>query len=189
MNKNSILSGMLLTITLFALMINTSCIKQVVNEKMIVPAVKEVTKNNDKQAPNFTWEQDGKTMNFADISKGKVTFVNFWATWCPPCRREIPDIIKLNKDLKDKKKDVVFIGIGLDRDADANAKLVNFVNSSSFNYPVYHEPTGKLATAFGGADAIPTTYIIGKNGEILEKIVGMRSYEEFETAINNALKK
>ena len=190
MKKKALLSGLLLSVIAIVTFVSTSCSKQqVTNEKMLVPAVKEVTANDANKAPNFTWEENGETKSFAEVTKGKVAFVNFWATWCPPCRREIPDIIKLNKDLKEKSTDVVFIGIGLDRGGDGNQKLVDYVNSASFNYPVYHEPTGKLAQAFGGADGIPTTYIVNKDGEIVDKIVGMRSYEAFDEAIKSALGK
>jgi len=157
--------------------------------KMTVPVVKEVIPGEGKKAPDFTWEVDGKEMKFSKLTKGKVAFVNFWATWCPPCRREIPDIIKLNKDINGTNNDIVFIGIGLDRGDDANSKLVSYINSANFNYPVYHESTGKLAQAFGGADAIPTTYIVNKKGEIVEKIVGMRSYEDFENSLKMAMLK
>ena len=159
------------------------------SDKLTVPKVTEVMAGKGKMAPNFMWEEDGKTKTFAEMTKGKVVFVNFWATWCPPCRREIPDIIKLNKDLKAKGNDVIFVGIGLDRGGDANQKLTDYINSSKFNYPVYHEESGKLATAFGGAASIPTTYIISKKGEIVDKIVGMRSYGDFENAIKLAMTK
>lgn len=157
--------------------------------KLTVPTVSEVMVGKGKKAPDFMWTQDGKDMTFSEMTKGKVVFVNFWATWCPPCRKEIPDIIKLNKDLKEKGSNVVFIGIGLDRGDDAIQKLESFINSGNFNYPVVNEQTGKLAEAFGGASSIPTTYIISKKGEIVDQIIGMRSYENFDNAIKMAMLK
>ncbi len=189
--KKIIMSAALAISALFAmfLLLDDEAKAEASSNKLTVPKITEVMAGKGKMAPNFMWEEDGKTKTFAEMTKGKVVFVNFWATWCPPCRREIPDIIKLNKDLKEKGSNVVFVGIGLDRGADANQKLTDYINSSKFNYPVLHEDSGKLAGAFGGASSIPTTYIISKKGEIVEKIVGMRSYEDFDNAIKMAMTK
>jgi len=192
MNPKKIMySTVLILSVVFAsfLILDDEAVAEVGSDKMTVPTVTEVMAGKGKKAPDFMWKQDGKDMSFSEMTKGKVVFVNFWATWCPPCRKEIPDIIKLNKALKEKGSNVVFIGIGLDRGDDANEKLTSFINSSKFNYPVYHESTGKLADAFGGASSIPTTYIISKKGEIVDKIVGMRSYEDFDNAIKMAMLK
>lgn len=186
--KKIMISTVLLLSVVFAsfLILDDEAKAETGTNKMTVPTVSEVMAGKGKKAPDFMWTQDGKDMTFSEMTKGKVVFVNFWATWCPPCRREIPDIIKLNKDLKEKGSNVVFIGIGLDRGDDAVQKLESYINSSKFNYPVVNEQTGKLAEAFGGASSIPTTYIISKKGEIVDKIVGMRSYEDFDNAIKMA---
>ncbi len=191
MNPKKIIMSAVLAITaVFAmfLILDDQAIADTSN-KLTVAKVTEVKVNGAKKAPDFMWQENGKTKTFAEMTKGKVVFVNFWATWCPPCRKEIPDIIKLNKDLNDKGNDVVFIGIGLDRGGDANQKLEDYINSGKFNYPVYHDESGKLAEAFGGASSIPTTYIVNKRGEIVDKIVGMRSYGDFENAIKLAMTK
>lgn len=159
--------------------------------KMTVPVIKSITPGEGKKAPDFTWEEDGKEMRFSKVTKGKVAFVNFWATWCGPCRHEIPDIIKLNRDLQAKGSDVVFIGIGVFERNDGTNKLEQYINSANFNYPVYHDASnnGKLYQAFGGGNSIPGTFIINRKGEIVEKIVGMKSYEDFANSIKMAMLK
>src|SRR5688572_27362432 len=62
-----------------------------------VATVESVSAAKSGKATDFAWKADGKTVSFSEFTKGKVTFLNFWATWCPPCRREIPDIIEISK--------------------------------------------------------------------------------------------
>jgi len=82
----------------------------------------KVTPAPKGKAHNFTWKDGSKTVSFADYTKGKVVLLNFWGTWCGPCRMEIPDIIGVSKDLKDK--DFVVIGIPLENDVNNAVKKV-----------------------------------------------------------------
>ena len=112
----------------------------------------------------------------------KVVLINFWATWCPPCRGEIPDLVKLQKKYKSK---FLIIGVSFDEDAKT---VVSYIGENGVNYPVIMVDS-KLEQAYGGIEAIPTTFIIDLKGEIVEgPIVGSRSYEEFEKLIKKYIK-
>jgi len=120
---------------------------------------------------NFTVKNlEGKKMEFKDF-QGKVIFLNLWATWCGPCRSEMPAIQKLYENI-DKEK-VTFVMLSLDKDSYLE-KVRAFVNSRSFTFPIYM-PSGYLADQLQ-VPSIPTTFIITKEGIIDLKEVGMKNY-------------
>lgn len=120
------------------------------------------------QAPDFTLK-DLENKNFSLSSlEGKVVLLDFWATWCYPCRVEIPHFIKLYENYRSKGFEVV--GIALDKDG---AKVVKpFAEKEKINYTVVIGDAD-VATAYGGIRAIPTTFVIDKNGGIYSKYVGV----------------
>ncbi len=120
---------------------------------------------------NFTIKDlTGKKMEFKEF-RGKVIFLNLWATWCGPCRSEMAAIQKLYENM-DKEK-VSFVMLSLDKDIQLE-KVKAFVNSRSFTFPVYM-PSGYLADQLQ-VPSIPTTFIITKDGVIDLKEVGMKNY-------------
>jgi len=119
-------------------------------------------------APDFTLQDiNGNEVTLSDF-KGKVVVLNFWATWCPPCRKEIPVFIELYKKYKDEG--LVIIGISLDREG--KRVLIPFVKKFGINYPVLIG-TKKVVDAYGGIRGIPTTFIIDKKGKIRKKHIGL----------------
>jgi thiol-disulfide isomerase/thioredoxin len=147
-----------------------------------------VTKGKSGMAADFTWTDGGTSQKFSDLTKGKVVLLNFWGTWCGPCRREIPDLIEVNKELQGK--DFVLIGIAAERGAseDENFKKVSdFVQDKGINYNVFIA-NRDIVEAYGGLPVVPETYIIDKNGKISETIVGMKDKDEFMESINRVLK-
>jgi len=119
-------------------------------------------------APDFTLQDiNGNEVTLSDF-KGKVVILNFWATWCPPCRKEIPVFIELYKKYKDEG--LVIIGISLDREG--KKVLIPFVKKFGINYPVLIG-TQKVVDAYGGIRGIPTTFIIDKKGKIRKKHIGL----------------
>lgn len=96
---------------------------------------------------------DGRTLTNKDLS-GKVTLVNFWATWCPPCREEIPDLIKLQERYKDN-----LVIIGISSDEGSSDVVAEFVAEHRINYPIVME-TPELTKAFPGIFALPTTFVV-----------------------------
>jgi len=139
-------------------------------------------------ARDFGWQENGKPVQFSTITKDKVVFLNFWATWCGPCRHEIPDIIEIVKDLKNK--DFIVIGIALERTQTADEameKVKSFVQTYGLNY-INFIRNPELESAYGGIAGVPTTFIIDKNGVIIDKLVGMRSKDAFMESISKVLK-
>ncbi len=109
---------------------------------------------------------DGQPISSADW-RGKVTLVNFWATWCPPCRAEIPELIKLQEKYRDQLQ---IVGISED---DAPADVVKaFVTANKMNYRVAMT-TPEVEKAFPGVAALPTTYVVDKHGNVVQRHVGM----------------
>lgn len=111
-------------------------------------------------------------------SSPSVVLVNFWATWCPPCRREIPDLIELQQSYGDEGLRV--IGISLDR-GDPEA-VRRFAGETGINYPVVIDD-GTAAEAFGGVPALPTTYLIGPDGRIRGRVPGLVTRETLTPAL------
>jgi len=128
-------------------------------------------------APFTVTDLDGKTISMADL-KGKVVLVNFWATWCPPCRAEIPDLVKLQEKYRDK---LVVLGISEDEDASPQ-EVKAFGAEQKMNYPIVML-TPELSKIFKGVSALPTTFVIDPEGKIRQRHVGMlrRETTELET--------
>ncbi len=114
--------------------------------------------------------------------KGKVVVLNFWATWCPPCRREIPDFVALQKQYADKG--LVIIGVSLDEDGAAVVKP--FASKMGINYPVVMGDQ-KTAAAYGGIQVVPTTFIFDKSGKIAAQHEGGADRATFEAEIKPLL--
>lgn len=115
--------------------------------------------------------------------KGKVVLINFWATWCPPCRAEIPDLIRLQETYAN---DFVVLGVSLDREG---VEVVSqFVREQNMNYPVVMGDEA-LVNSYGGVSAIPTSFVVDRQGDLVSKIVGARSYADFEKEIMPYLQK
>ncbi len=136
------------------------------------------------QAPLFSIQTiDGKTLSLSDL-KGKGVILNFWATWCPPCRAEIPHMIELQKEYADR---FTFIGVAIN---DQEEKVRAFVSQQTMNYPIAMDNGlsaiyGKLI--HGGLRSIPTSFVIDKHGNIIEVIVGMADKTKFASAIQNSI--
>lgn len=123
-------------------------------------------------------DMQGASVRLADY-KGKVLILNFWATWCPPCKAEIPGIIALHDQYKEKG--VVILGISEDDDAPT---LKTFATEWKINYPMLiGRDEDKLFDAYGPLYGIPTTVFVGRDGAICGRHVGPATKEEFEKEI------
>ena len=126
----------------------------------------EALTNDMLMAPEFelnSMDQDGKKYKLSDL-KGKVVILNFWATWCGPCRMEIPDFNELY--LENKDKGLIILGISTD---DTKRGLTNFLKSYKVEYPILfgsNKQISKISNEYGGIRALPTSIIIDANGEI-----------------------
>ena len=115
--------------------------------------------------------------------RGRVVLLNVWATWCPPCREEIPGYIELaNKYAKDG---LVIVGVSLDQ---AGVDVVKaFAARSKITYPLVMGDDAAV-TAFGGVEALPTTFLIDRDGQVRDRKVGMVEKEDYEKRILAVLK-
>lgn len=129
------------------------------------PAHKDPYKSRSLTMKN----QKGEQLELNDL-EGKVVFINFWATWCPPCIAEMPSINKLYKHFEDDE-DIVFLMITLDRKFDT---AIKFLDKKGFAFDI-HEPQGSLPNDFQ-TRGIPNTYVLGKDGKIEYKRMGMGNY-------------
>lgn len=131
----------------------------------------------DDSAPDFTLKDlDGKDVSLSDHS-GKVIILDFWATWCPPCKMELPHF----KTLIDRygEQGLVVIGIALDKEQ----TVKSFVEKEKIENIVCLG-NESVVKAYGGITGIPTTFIIDRKGDITDKFVGYRSLKDFEKAIS-----
>jgi peroxiredoxin len=138
-----------------------------------------------KGAPAFTLpDLNGKMVTLAE-KKGKVILLNFWATWCPPCRKEMPSMEMLHKKYGGDKFEI--LAIATDRQG---AKLVKpFIDEKGLTFTVLIDSEGHVQSLYD-AYALPMTYIIGKDGLIFEKIIGMVDWysEESQKYIEELIK-
>jgi thiol-disulfide isomerase/thioredoxin len=116
---------------------------------------------------------DGKTVNFESL-KGKVVFMNIWATWCPPCVAEMPNIQKLYDKVGSDK--IAFVMLSVDEAG--MEKVKKFVSKKGYTFPVYM-PVSQFPEEFA-SNAIPTTFIISPEGKIVAKQEGMADYDTKE---------
>lgn len=130
----------------------------------------------EPSAPDLSLtDLNGKPVHTANYT-GKIVLVNFWAAWCVPCRKEIPEFVKLQEKYPDK---VQIIGISLD---DSSSELRKFYKTQRINYPIVQGDL-KIADAYGGILGLPTTYIIDEKGHIRGHQVGSTNFDKLEQQI------
>lgn len=140
------------------------------------PDKKQTTKAAQTQPESKNVEKDvaftdetGKTVTLSAL-KGKVVFINFWATWCPPCKAEMPTINELRKKFKGND-DIVFLMVDVDGKIE---KSKAFMAENNYDLPVY-APKSSIPSEFLG-NAIPTTVILDKNGKMAGRVEGGMDY-------------
>jgi peroxiredoxin len=152
-------------------------------EKSTSPSVVEALPSpKSKPAPSFTLQDlNGNTVSLSDF-KGKVIILDFWATWCPPCVKEVPHFVELYEQYKDRE--FVIVGISVDREGVGVVK--SFVQKYKVNYPILMTD-GRVEKAYGDITSIPTTFVIDSEGNIRRSYIGYRDKEVFEKDITALL--
>jgi thiol-disulfide isomerase/thioredoxin len=137
------------------------------------------TSTADGSVKAAAWELkdlDGNLVKSSDFD-GKVVILDFWATWCPPCKAEIPGFIELQKKYRDRG--LVVVGVSIDEEGPSVVK--QFMTKFGMNYPVVIGDL-RLMKDFG-ARVVPTTFVIDRSGNVVAKHVGFTSRETFESEI------
>ncbi|OCL82703.1 TlpA family protein disulfide reductase [Arcobacter porcinus] len=184
--KFKALSILLIFISLFF----TACEKKEKNDNKIVDETLKIVKNNkftmstiDKSQINFTIEDDKILLENSD---NKIVLLSFFATWCPPCKAEIPGLVKLQETYKN---DIIIVGLLLE-DFKTDEDILEFSQSFDINYTITNSSkTFDFAKALGGIKAIPTIYILDKEGNTFKKITGLAPAEMLDIDIKKLLER
>ena len=135
--------------------------------------------------PNY--EQSSVDLLKLSDLKGKVVLVDFWATWCAPCREGIPDLVMLKEEFKDKGVEIVGISVdALTRGGATSADVIPFMESYKINYPIVRSDESVI-NAFGGIQSIPTSFLIDKEGKIVARYDKLVSKETYVKNLNEIL--
>jgi peroxiredoxin len=138
---------------------------------------------NRKPAPEFSLkDSDGRTVTLADY-KGKVVLLNFWATWCGPCKVEIPWFVEFEQKYKDRGFAV--LGVALDEEGWEVVKP--YINEAKVNYRIIMG-NDSIAQLYGGVDNLPTSFILDQNGRIASTHIGLVDKSNYENEISELLK-
>jgi cytochrome c biogenesis protein CcmG/thiol:disulfide interchange protein DsbE len=144
---------------------------------------RETTSGDRQSAADFTLQDiDGKSVTLLSF-KGKVVILDFFATWCPPCRKGIPEFVELYNTYKESG----FVMLGLAVDGPASV-VKSFAGEMNINYPVLMA-NEEVQKAYGGIRSIPTTFVLDRNLKIVNKYVGYQSKDVFEQDIKGVIGK
>ena len=133
----------------------------------------------DKPAPDFSASTlDGRTVSLADFRGQKKVLVSFWASWCGPCRMEMPGLVKFYQSNHRASSDFEILAVSIDEDTKDAA---DFATAQKLNFPVLLDPKGKVAKAYE-VDSIPTMFVIDKDGKISYGRIGYDSTMEYRLA-------
>ena len=144
-------------------------------EREVVEDDKWIALEKGKIAKDFTLKDlKGNSVSLSDF-KGKIVFLNFWATWCAPCRHEMPSMEKLHN--KYKGGDLVVLAVSTDRKGEEVVKP--FIDEHGYTLPILIDSASDVSDEYG-VFALPTTFIIGRDGKIVEMIQGGREWYEKE---------
>lgn len=125
---------------------------------------------------------DGSSINLA-AQEGRVLLINFWATWCAPCREEIPDLMELHANLQ--PKGLTVIGVALDR---GGAKVVKpYVDNHEINYPIVLDGDGNAESEMGPIYGLPTTLVVNPEGQIVKRVLGIFPVDKLKPTLEEML--
>ena len=124
--------------------------------------------NDKKQAPNLSFTTiEGKQISMASL-KGKMVIVNFWATYCPGCIEEMPDLVSAYKQFHEKGLEIIAVSIA----DDPPNQVLNFSRKNALPFPIVHDSDTKISQAFDNVSLTPTSFIIDQQGRVIGKTIG-----------------
>ncbi|MEM9000560.1 MAG: TlpA disulfide reductase family protein [Bacteroidota bacterium] len=165
LSKNRILNGIWLLAVLLILFTPIGFHVKVFINTVFAGRVDSLASENRKKLHDYHWQLTDIEENafFFEQNKGKVVLISFWATWCPPCIAEMPDLVSLYNDYHEK---MVFMFVA----SDQRNHVINFLEKKAYEIPVYFQ--NSEAPQLLNSERLPATYIIGKNGEIVVAEIG-----------------
>lgn len=167
----SILFYALIIVFVFSPDAKSWLLKQVVSTGLLKAEIKKDSDKNTSEAVTFSYtDAKGEPATTADL-KGKVVFINFWASWCPPCRAEMPSLKNLYQKFKDDDR---FVFLFMNEDEDKN-KAIAYLEKNSFTIPLFYSSGNVPREIFSGS--LPTTIVLDKEGKIVLKHQGMAGYD------------
>lgn len=182
MNRNKIIGAIALILVIIAIYTTVSKNNAAANSGQEAtgtkpPAVTQTATDGNSAELAFTLkDMDGNSVSLSDF-KGKKVYVNFWATWCPYCIQELPDIERLYKETKDSDLVILVVDIGED------AKTVqDFITQNKYTFKVLLDTDGAVATRYG-INTLPRSFFIDSQGKISAMIPGMMDYEQMKEQI------
>ncbi len=151
------------------------------SQEVIAPSGADPAKGS--MAPDFALKSlpDGKTLQLSSL-RGKAVLVNFWATWCEPCKVEMPWLIELQKKYGPQGLQIV----GITKEDSDEKTIADFAHKMGVNYPVL-VGTNKVLDLYGGIDGLPTSFFVDRSGKVVAEVVGLRDESILEDAIKRSL--
>lgn len=151
---------------------------------MMIAFSPAIVLGQEVKAPQFELRDlDGRTVRLSDY-QGKVVLINFWATWCPPCRAEMPDLVKLQREHGKEGLQI----IGITYPPEKKVRVRKFARSLKVNYPIILG-TRQIKSRFSSDETLPLTVVINRDGKVSDIISGILLREEFDEKIKPLLMK
>lgn len=143
-----------------------------------------VSFSNNAKAPDFNLKDQYGVVHSLENYKGKVIFLNFWATWCPPCKKEMPDIENIYKEYGENKKDVVILGVNSEKENEVK----KFLKDKGYTFPTLIDENSEVMRKYF-IQAFPTSFVIDKEGNVYGYVMGGLTKEQIKQVIEEVLKK
>ena len=143
-----------------------------------------VSFSNNAKAPDFNLKDQYGVTHSLENYKGKVIFLNFWATWCPPCKKEMPDVESIYKEYGENKKDVIILGVNSEKENEVK----KFLKDKGYTFPTVIDENSEVMRKYF-IQAFPTSFVIDKEGNVYGYVMGGLTKEQIKQVIEEVLKK
>ena len=143
-----------------------------------------VSFSNSAKAPDFNLKDQYGVVHSLENYKGKVIFLNFWATWCPPCKKEMPDVESIYKEYEENKKDVVILGVNSEKENEVK----KFLKDKGYTFPTVIDENSEVMRKYF-IQAFPTSFVIDKEGNVYGYVMGGLTKEQIKQVIEEVLSK